>query len=74
MGQDAPENLILRSTKRLAEDAEDIKNSELIGLHQVFCQMVSERYLEKCPDINTLTRCRNTIPSYSNSRLATGKK
>ena len=53
MGQDAPENLILRSTKRLAEDAEDIKNSELIGLHQVFCKMVSERYLEKCPDLNT---------------------
>lgn len=63
MGQDAPENLILRSTKRLAEDAEDIKNSELIGLHQVFCQMVSERYLEKCPDINTNID-GGTVPSF----------
>ena len=53
MGQDTPENLILRSTKRLAQDAEDVTSSELIGLHQVFCQMVSDRYLEKCPDPNT---------------------
>ena len=63
MGQDAPENLILRSTKRVAEDSGDIKSSELISLHQVFCQMVSERYFEKCPELNTISN-GGVVPSF----------
>ena len=65
IGQDVPENLILRSAKRLGEDAEEVTNSELAKLHEVFCQMVRQRYLERCPDLNPL-EVGGTVPSFVN--------